>query len=70
METSQHTCRSFNTTNRTSGTANVNKSLIKSKMATNQELMSMMEGFSEVMMDKLMSKFEKIKDNKDNQDKV
>lgn len=39
-------------------------------MATNQELMSMMEGFSEVMMDKLMSKFEKIKDNKDNQDKV
>jgi len=33
-------------------------------MASSEELMSLMEGFSEVMMDKLMSKFENIKDKK------
>lgn len=37
-------------------------------MASSEELMSLMEGFSEVMMDKIMSKFEKIKEKDKRED--
>jgi len=41
---------------------NINKSLFKSKLSSSDELMGIMEGLSEVMMDKLMSRIEKMND--------